>query len=125
MNEATGKLAKLVAHLATDKKALDVVVLEIGKVSLIADYFVIASGKNKLQVQAIADHIIAELKKEGQHLLLHKEGYAEGLWTLLDYGSVVIHIFQMEERRFYNLERLWGHAPQQAVLPHSSGTRQE
>jgi len=124
LNETMGKVANLIANLAADKKALDVIVLEVGKVSVIADYFIIASGRNKNQVQAIADHIIAELKKEGLQIL-HKEGYAEGLWTLLDYGSVVVHLFQQEERRFYNLERLWGHAPQQAISPAAAEDRQE
>ena len=109
MTEA-GRLVKLAEDLAAEKKAQDIIVLEIGKVSLVADYFMIAAGATKVQVHAIADHIIQNLKEEG-HTLLHKEGYNEGLWVLLDYGSVVIHLFQPEERDFYNLERLWGHAP--------------
>jgi ribosome-associated protein len=103
-------MVKLAETLAEEKKARDTVVLEIGRVSLVADYFLMTEGANKLQVQAIADHIMQNLKAAG-YPLLHKEGYQEGLWILLDYGSVVIHIFQPEERRFYNLERLWGHAP--------------
>jgi len=115
LNETAAKLVSRIAHLAAEKKAVDTVVLEIGKVSLIADYFIIAGGNNRVQVQAIADHIMETLKKEG-YQLLHKEGYAEGLWVLLDYGLAVVHLFQPEERRFYNLERLWGHAPQ-ATIP--------
>jgi ribosome-associated protein len=115
LNEAAEKLVNRITCLAAEKKAVDTVVLEIGKVSLIADYFVITGGNNRIQVQAIADHITETLKKEG-YPLLHKEGYAEGLWILLDYGQVVVHLFQPEERRFYNLERLWGHAPQAATL---------
>jgi len=117
LTEEAGRLANLVEHLATDKKAMDLCVLDIGKVSLIADYFIIASGANKLHVQAIADHIMQNLKGEG-YQLLHREGYAEGLWVLLDYGFVVIHIFQPEHREFYNLERLWGHAPRIGRLAH-------
>jgi ribosome-associated protein len=116
LKETAVKLVNRITHLAAEKKAVDTVVLEIGKVSLIADYFVIAGGNNRFQVQAIADHIAETLKKEG-YQLLHREGYAEGLWILLDYGQVVVHLFQPEERRFYNLERLWGHAPQAANIP--------
>ncbi|MBT9172885.1 MAG: Ribosomal silencing factor RsfS [Syntrophomonadaceae bacterium] len=115
MNETAVKLVNRITNLAAEKKAVDTVVLEIGKVSLIADYFVITGGNNRLQVKAIADHIMEILKKEG-YPLLHKEGYPEGIWVLLDYGLVVVHLFQPEERRFYNLERLWGHAPQAANL---------
>jgi len=109
LTDDAGRLVKMVDNLAEEKKARDTVILDIGRVSLVADYFLITEGANKLQVQAIADNIMVSLKAAG-HLLLHKEGYQEGLWVLLDYGSVVIHIFQPEERRFYNLERLWGHA---------------
>jgi ribosome-associated protein len=105
-----GRLVKLAESLAAEKKAQDIIILEIGKVSVVADYFMIAAGTSKVQVHAVADHIIQNLREEG-YTLIHKEGYNEGLWVLLDYGSVVIHLFQPEERDFYNLERLWGHAP--------------
>lgn len=106
------RLAVMIGKLAAEKKAMDIITLEIGKVSLLADYFVIVSGANRLQSKAIADNITEKLKDEG-FVLLHKEGYDDGLWILLDYGYVVVHIFQPEQRKFYNLERLWGHAPQQ------------
>jgi len=108
--EEAQKLAYLIEKLAEEKKAGALVVLEVGKVSLIADYFVIATGANKAQVQAIADQVMAGAKEAG-YTLLHREGYAEALWVLLDYGSVVMHIFQPAARDFYNLERLWSHAP--------------
>ncbi|MBS4006867.1 MAG: ribosome silencing factor [Clostridium sp.] len=114
MAEETQKLAHLIESLAQDKKAGALVVLEVGKVSLIADYFVIATGANKAQVHAIADHVMAGAKEAG-YTLLHREGYAEALWVLLDYGSVVMHIFQPAERDFYNLERLWSHAPRAGI----------
>lgn len=110
MTQDVQKLAELVENLAAEKKAVDIITLEIGKVSLVADYFIIASGGSKAQVLAIADNIQEKAKEEG-YQLLHREGYAEALWVLLDYGSVVVHIFQPEERHFYNLERLWSHAP--------------
>jgi len=103
-------LLDLIAAAALGKKAEDIVVLKIGEVSLIADYFMIATGKTKLQLHAIADNIMEKTKAAG-YQLLHKEGYDEGLWVLLDYGSVVVHLFQPEARDFYKLERLWGHAP--------------
>lgn len=114
MTEEIQKLVQLVESLAADKKAIDTVILEVGKVSLVADYFVITTGASRTQVHAIADNIMENVKKEG-YPLLHREGYAEALWVLLDYGSVVIHIFQPEEREFYNLERLWGHAPRAGI----------
>lgn len=114
MTEEVQKLVHLIESLALDKKAGALVVLEIGKVSLIADYFVIATGANRAQVQAIADQVTDGVKVEG-YTLLRREGYAEALWVLLDYGSVVIHIFQPAEREFYNLERLWSHAPRAAL----------
>ncbi|MDW7651161.1 MAG: ribosome silencing factor [Bacillota bacterium] len=110
MTEDAQRLVNLVETLAAEKKAIDIITLEIGKVSVVADYFVIASGASKTQVHAIADQIMEKLKEEG-YTLLHREGYAEGLWVLLDYGYVVVHLFQPQEREFYNLERLWSHAP--------------
>jgi ribosome-associated protein len=100
----------MIEELAADKKAIDIVTLNIGKVSLVADYFLIATGASKAQVHAIADNIMEKLKEE-DYPLLHREGYSEGLWVLLDYSFVVVHIFQPEQREFYNLERLWSHAP--------------
>ncbi|HHX74294.1 MAG TPA: ribosome silencing factor [Firmicutes bacterium] len=112
-------LLDLITAAARDKKAQDMVVLKIGEVSLIADYFVIATGNTKLQQHAIADNIMEKVKAAG-YPLLHKEGYDEGLWILLDYGSVVVHLFQPEARDFYKLERLWSHAP--GVEPAAEGS---
>lgn len=102
--------AKRAAGLAAEKKALDVTVLEIGRVSLITDYFIIMSGSSQRHVQSLADFILEEFKN-ADIKLLNQAGYREGRWVLLDYGDLVIHIFQEEERKFYNLERLWGNAP--------------
>ncbi len=95
---------------AEDRKALDLKVLHLQPVSDFTDYFLLCSGTNERQVQAIADAVQEKLRAEGVRPL-HVEGYARGLWVLLDYGDFVLHIFQEEPRRFYSLERLWGDAP--------------
>lgn len=110
LTEDVQRLVQLIIRLAEDKKAANLVTLHIGKVSLVADYFIIATGASRTQVHAIADHIMENVKASG-FTLLHREGYEEGSWVLLDYGSAVVHIFQPKERDFYNLERLWSHAP--------------
>lgn len=78
-------------------------------VTLIADYFVIASGRNPVQVQALTEQVEERMAQEGVSLL-HRNGGSRSHWTLLDYGDVVVHIFTEEERQYYNLERLWGDA---------------
>ena len=95
---------------AVDKKALDIVVYDIRKLSSIADIFMICSGTSSRQVQAIADAIMEEMDNRGIRCH-HIEGYESGRWILLDYNDVIIHIFYEETRRFYGLERLWGDAP--------------
>jgi ribosome-associated protein len=80
-------------------------------VSDFTDYFLLCSGTNERQVQAIADAVQESLRAEQKAKPLHVEGYNRGLWVLLDYGDFVMHIFQEEPRRFYSLERLWGDAP--------------
>ena len=89
-----------------DKKAIDVRILDIEKVSTLADYFLIASGSNRNQVQAMADNVEATLGRQG---IFPKqiEGYQTANWILMDYGDVVIHLFDEENRLFYDLERIW------------------
>jgi ribosome-associated protein len=105
------------AVLALDKKALDVKVLEIGRLTTIADYLVIASGRSDKQTQAIADSVRQGLKKFGKALDI--EGMKEGNWIVIDYGDVIVHIFHEEMRRHYNLDDLWSAAPQ-VELPAAS-----
>ena len=97
------------ALLALDKKALDVKVLEIGKISSIADYLVLASGLSDKQTQAIADSIKKGLKRFGK--ALDVEGLKEGNWIVIDYGDVIVHIFHEKLRRYYDLDDLWLEAP--------------
>jgi len=95
---------------ALDHKAYDLVVLETGRISSIADYFVICSGRSDTQVQAIADAIDGALRDRGERAL-SIEGMQHGQWVLMDYGDIVIHIFYVPVRDFYDLERLWVRAP--------------
>jgi ribosome-associated protein len=95
---------------ALDHKAYDLVVLETGEVSSIADYFVICSGRSDTQVQAIAQAIEEALRERGERPL-SVEGVSHGQWVLMDYGDVVVHIFYVPVRGFYDLERLWVRAP--------------
>ncbi|MFZ5591557.1 MAG: ribosome silencing factor [Bacillota bacterium] len=104
------ELAQSIVQAAESKKAYGFTVLDIGRVSIIADYFVICSGRSTIQVQAIAEEIIRQVE-EKHGLVPRREGLREGRWVLLDYGSVVAHVFLDEERLYYNLERLWGDAP--------------
>jgi ribosome-associated protein len=97
------------AEFALDKKGVDVKILEIAKISSIADYLVLATGMSDKQVQAIADSVRKGLKKFGKALDI--EGVREGKWVVIDYGDVLVHIFVDELRRYYDLDRLWGEAP--------------
>jgi ribosome-associated protein len=95
---------------AEDRKAVDLKVLNLAKVSDFTDYFLICSGGSERQVQAIADGVQERLRAEKVRPL-HVEGYNRGQWVLIDYGDLVVHVFLEEPRRFYALERLWGDAP--------------
>lgn len=107
--DAALKWARLAARIAAERKAEDVVVLDMREVTLVADYFVLMSGRTPLQVGALADHIEEGLLAAGAQRL-HRVGGARAHWILLDFGSVVVHVFTDDERRYYDLERLWGDA---------------
>lgn len=98
------------AELALERKAHDVLVLDLRGISTATDYFVIASGTSDVQVKAIADLIVDELKKDGVRPE-HVEGVRGGRWVLLDYIDFVVHVFHPQARQFYQLENLWGDAP--------------
>lgn len=100
------EIVKTAVHIMEDKKGTEIKVINISGVSVIADYFILVSGSNRHQTQAISDEIEFQLGKRGVEPK-DKEGYAAGNWILLDYRDVVIHIFNSEDRRFYNLERIW------------------
>jgi len=104
------ELAESVAALALDRKAADVVVLDLREISSVTDYFVICTGRSDVHVRAIVERIETALAERGERPLA-REGVAHGAWALLDYGDVVIHVFQPDSRAFYDLERLWSQAP--------------
>ena len=105
MNESK-KMALLAVEALEDKKAEDITIIDISEVSVLADYFIIADGNNKNQVQAMVDNVQEELFKAGYEMK-QMEGYREGNWILLDFGDIIIHIFDKENRSFYNLEHIW------------------
>ena len=109
------KLAQLCRELADNKKAEDIVVLDVRKLSSVTDYFVICSGNTDRQTKAIHDGIHEGLKKEHGLLPRRVEGLAEARWILMDYLDVIVHIFTPEAREFYRLEQLWGEAPRRAI----------
>ena len=102
-------LARRIVELAEDKKAADMVVLELAPLTTLADYFVIASGGSERQLDAIADGIIEALRDEKVRPI-GREGTAASHWVLLDYGSVIVHIFTPPERDYYGLEKHWSEA---------------
>lgn len=107
MNQKDAKrMAALAYDAIEDKKGESISVIDIGTVSVLADYFIIASGGNVNQVQAIADNVQEVLYQAGYHDC-KVEGYQSGQWVLLDFGCVVVHVFSREDRRFYDLERIW------------------
>jgi ribosome-associated protein len=100
--------------LASDRKAVDMVVLDLRGISNATDFFFIASGTSDMHVRSVAEHVMEELKKEG-HRPDHVEGLRGGRWVLLDYIDFVVHVFHPATREFYQLERLWGDAPSRAM----------
>ena len=97
----------LALHAAAEKKAHDLVVLDLREVASFTDYFVIASGTNVRQVQAVADEVQEQLRRQLGVKPARVEGYNTAEWVLLDYGDFILHVFEEKSRRFYDLERLW------------------
>lgn len=111
----TKDIAQKIAAAANDKKAKDILLLNMDGLSPVTDFYVICSASNSTLVKAIADNIEDKLAEAGVHPT-HKEGYADARWVLLDYGDVVAHVFLEEERDFYNLEQLWADAPSESFV---------
>lgn len=100
------KMAGLAILALEDKKAEDIRVIDISEVSVLADYFLIASGKNRSQLQAMADEVEEKLGRAG-YPMKQSEGYDNANWILLDFGDIIVHLFDQENRLFYDLERIW------------------
>jgi ribosome-associated protein len=114
--EEIDKDVQLAVRCAADKKAQDLKVLDLRQIATFTEYFVIATGLNQRQVQAISDEITEQLKKQLNSRANRVEGYAAGEWVLLDYGDFIVHVFDKDAREFYDLERLWRDA-QKVELP--------
>lgn len=105
-NNQSRDMAKLAISALEDKKAEDIRVIDISEVSVVADYFIIANGSNRSQIQALADNVQETLGRAGYDMR-QVEGYNTANWILMDFGDVIIHVFDKENRLFYNLERIW------------------
>lgn len=104
--EQAREMARIAYKALDEKKGEDIKVIDISGISVMADYFIIANGTNESQVRALVDHVEECLGKGGFHLK-QREGYGTGSWVLLDFGDIIVHIFDKENRLFYNLERIW------------------
>lgn len=103
------ELAQIATQAMQEKKGWDIKILGLHDLSVLTDYFVICNGNSRVQTRAIADFVEEKLVEVGVNVA-RREGYNEGRWILLDFGDIIVHVFQEEERTFYNLERLWGDA---------------
>ena len=104
--EASREMVKLAAAALAEKKGEDIQVIDIREVTVLADYFILASGGNPNQIQAMADQVEEDLGKAGYECR-QVEGYRIASWILMDYGDIIVHIFSREDRLFYDLERIW------------------
>ena len=111
---------RLALHAADEKKAHDLVVLDLREVASFTDYFVIASGTNVRQVQAVADAVQEQLRRQLNVKPARVEGYNTAEWVLLDYGDFILHVFEEKSRRFYDLERLWRDAARVPLPPEAA-----
>lgn len=113
--------ALLAAGVASEKKAEDIIVIDVGELLVVTDYFVICTGRNNRQVRTIVEEVELQLKRAGLPPI-GVEGESEGKWILIDFGDLVVHVFQPEERDFYRLERLWNDAPRVSLPPEITGS---
>ena len=104
--EQARKMVKIAYQALDEKKGEDIKIINLEGISVLADYFIIANGTNSSQVQALVDNVEEELHKAG-YSLKQREGYSNGNWVLLDFGDLIVHIFDLENRLFYDLERIW------------------
>ena len=116
MQEQQRDIALKVAQVLYDRKAKDIQVLQVGHLTVLTDFMVIASGTNPLQVRALVDHVDEEMSKRGLEPR-RTEGKNEGRWVVLDYAGVIVHVFTLEDRDYYRLERLWTDGQNRVPLP--------
>ena len=100
----------IAVRAAESKKATDIKVLDLTGITSFADYFVICTGANQRQIQAVSDEVCVQLKQQARELPLSLEGYNQAEWVLADYGDLLVHIFSPKAREYYDLERLWRNA---------------
>ena len=115
------EIAMTAARALDDKKGKEIKVIKIDKLTTIAEYFVICTGSSNTQINALCDNVEKALTQLGEEPL-HREGYRGGTWVLLDYGCIVVHVFNDEARKFYSLEHLWADGEEvdlSALLPHA------
>ena len=115
------ELAEIAVKALDSKKGKEIRLIRIDKITTLAEYFVICTGTSNTQIHALCDAVEMELTEKGEEPL-HREGYRGGTWVLLDYGCVVVHIFNDEARKFYSLEHLWADGEEvdlSAILPHA------
>ena len=105
MNQSV-EMVKTAYNALSDKKGEDITIIDIRNVSVMADYFIIASGTNSSQVQAMVDNVEEELGKQC-YVCKQMEGYRSANWILMDYGDIIVHVFDRDNRLFYDLERIW------------------
>lgn len=106
MMEQQKEMARIAYQALADKKGEDIKIIDIAGISVLADYFLIASGSNESQIRAMVDHVEEELLKAG-YSVKQREGYGTGSWVLMDFGDIIVHVFDKENRLFYDLERIW------------------
>ena len=104
--EQSKKMAKLAYEALDEKQGEDIKVIDISQISVLADYFIIANGSNDSQVRALVENVEEKLSNEGFEPK-QREGYGLGSWVLLDFGNIIVHVFDKENRLFYDLERIW------------------
>ncbi|MCE9629597.1 MAG: ribosome silencing factor [Planctomycetia bacterium] len=117
------ELALVAARVAEETRGLDVRVLDLRKITPVFDYFVIATGSSRRQMHAMADEIESVLKKEHKDRKRGGEGYEEGRWIVLDYGNVMVHLFDAEARKYWDIEHLWSDATPVPVPSAGAATR--
>ena len=115
------ELAEIAVKALDSKKGKEIRLIRIDKITTLAEYFVICTGTSNTQINALCDEVEKDLTEKGEEPL-HREGYRGGTWVLLDYGCVVVHVFNDEARKFYSLEHLWADGEEvdlSAILPHA------